>query len=265
MRRSPVKVLRLVAVAAAAAMIMAACGGESDGGTLEDTSWIVDRLQGADGSLESPVADTVLSAEFSTDVVSGFSGCNSYMGSFATDGNSFSAGPIAGTLRLCDPPAVSQQESRFLMLLESADRWRRDRDQLELRSGSDVLIAFSAATPPQLAGSSWTLLGYNNQADAIVSTTLDTEVTMMFDDTTASGSAGCNGYNSQYETSETALTFGAVASTRRICADPPGIMEQESLVLSNLELVRTFAVTEQGILEMYDESGTRLLRFLPAE
>jgi heat shock protein HslJ len=86
---------------------------------------------------------------------------------------------------------------------------------------------------------------------------------MAFDGDMAGGSAGCNDYTAGYEAADPSLTFGPAAATTQLCPDPEGIMEQEGLFLSDLEMVATYEVTAEGNLEMFDEAGTRLLQFQP--
>ena len=52
------------------------------------------------------------------DQVTGYSGCNQFMGSFTETGGGLSFGPIAGTRRMCE--SVMDQEMTFLQALESA-------------------------------------------------------------------------------------------------------------------------------------------------
>lgn len=52
------------------------------------------------------------------DQVTGYSGCNQFMGSFTETGGGLSFGPIAGTRRMCEN--VMDQEMTFLQALESA-------------------------------------------------------------------------------------------------------------------------------------------------
>lgn len=136
-------VRKLAGVVAGCVLLVAACssGGES----LEDTSWQVEMLRGADGSMTAPLPDTVLTADFTADEIAGEAGCNSYFGSYTTDGDSFSTGPLGSTQRFCDPPAVMDQEVAYLAALSEADQWNRDGDQLELLQGDEALVQFTSA------------------------------------------------------------------------------------------------------------------------
>ena len=54
-----------------------------------------------------------------------------------------------------------------------------------------------------------------------------------------SGSAGCNNFTSTYRLEGDKLSIGPAAATRRMCASPEGIMEQEQRFLNALETVAT--------------------------
>lgn len=243
-----------------AALLVAACGSSAD--SLADTSWQVETLRRTGESLIQPLPGTVLSADFSSDEISGLSGCNTFRGGYTTDGDAFGASALATTRRACSPDLVMDQETVYLSLVSLADRWERDGDQLELLRGTEPLIQFRIAEPTELAGSSWSLLAYNNQAEALVSVVSGTEVTMAFDDGKVTGSAGCNSFGADYEADAVSLKIGPAASTERACLEPAGVMEQELLFLGNLGLVATYEISADGILLMFDEAGTRLLQFV---
>jgi len=54
-----------------------------------------------------------------------------------------------------------------------------------------------------------------------------------------SGSAGCNNYSGTFTASGSSLRFGPAAATRKMCAQPEGVMEQEQQFLKALETVAT--------------------------
>jgi heat shock protein HslJ len=156
------------------------------------------------------------------------------------------------------------QEDNFLTLMMEADGWARTGDELELLRDGDVVVRFTLAVPIDLAGTSWSLLSYNDQAEALASTIIGTDVNLTFVDGTASGSAGCNNYNAQYEATEATLAFSPPVSTRMFCDTPAGVMEQEGLFLLDMEMVATYEVTADGNLNMFDGEGARLLQFTPS-
>ena len=94
-------------------------------------------------------------------------------------------------------------------------------------------------TQENLTGTSWRVTGYNNGRQAVVSVLSGTELKMAFSaDGRVSGSAGCNNFIGTYTVSGSALKFGPAATTRKLCARP-GVMEQEQQFLKALETVAT--------------------------
>lgn len=85
---------------------------ESATAGLDGTTW---QLRGfRDGDLFDPVPqDVEITLSFDGDSVHGSSGCNSYTGTLAIDGDVLNFGPLAGTKKLC-PPEIMEYEDRFL-------------------------------------------------------------------------------------------------------------------------------------------------------
>ena len=70
----------------------------------------------------------------------------------------------------------------------------------------------------------------------------ETTVTLIFtDNTTLSGSAGCNHYSARYTETGTAIAIGPAVSTLMYC-ETPGVMEQESAYLGLLDTAASFAI-----------------------
>lgn len=117
------------------------------------------------------------------------------------------------------------------------------------------------ATAPTalLDGTAWNLLSYEQDGsmrDALEGTT----VTLIFtDNTTLSGSAGCNHYSARYTETGTAIAIGPAVSTLMYC-ETPGVMEQESAYLGLLDTAASFAI-EGDTLTLRDINRTVILVF----
>ncbi len=102
--------------------------------------------------------------------------------------------------------------------------------------------------PTLLVGTQWDVIGYNNGKGGVVSVTLGTELSALFgEDGTLAGSAGCNNYNAAYQVDDASaaegeISIGPAASTRMMCPEPEGIMEQEALYLAALETAEVFRI-----------------------
>ena len=90
----------------------------------------------------------------------------------------------------------------------------------------------------------------------------DTEITAEFKDGQIAGSAGCNEYFASYERTEENISFGDAGSTRMMCNEPEGIMDQEGQYLASLATVESFRYA-QGGMQMMDASSTIVLGYRP--
>ena len=110
---------------------------------LEDTTWVLDSY-GEPGNLTAVIADIKITAEFisAEETVKGSAGCNSYFGSYELKGSKLSIpGPIGATERYCmEPEGVMDQEHDYLALLQSAESYEIDDNELQINCGSQVLI-----------------------------------------------------------------------------------------------------------------------------
>ena len=76
-----------------------------------------------------------------------------------------------------------------------------------------------------------------------------------FDETgSLSGSAGCNAYTATYTTDRGAIEIGKPAATRKACAEPDGIMEQEAAYLEALPTAVRYRVAGR-LLELLSAEG----------
>ncbi|NYT17265.1 MAG: META domain-containing protein [Methanomicrobiales archaeon] len=117
--------------------------------------------------------------------------------------------------------------------------------------------------PPEvtpLTGTSWTLIS-GLSGGGTWNVLPGTVITATFgEDGQVSGSAGCNNYFAPYQSRLNSLTVGTAATTRMYCENPTGVMNQETLYLSNLEGAATYAV-EGDLLMVYDTTGKTLLTY----
>lgn len=100
-----------------------------------------------------PAAENPLTATFESDRLSGFAGCNNFMGSFSSGNGEMAVGELATTMKICEQ-AVMDQEAFYLNALRSAERYEVNRQQeltisYLVREGSGVL-RFSPATTAQI-------------------------------------------------------------------------------------------------------------------
>ncbi|TCT33022.1 META domain-containing protein [Martelella mediterranea] len=112
------------------------CGGETMS-LLTGNAWMVETISG-----DTVGSDDVPTLEISSEGrISGFAGCNRYMGAFAIDGEgNLEVGPLAATNMACMGDMM-QLEDKFLPVLDSVDSLRFSEDgALILLSGGEPVI-----------------------------------------------------------------------------------------------------------------------------
>ena len=241
--------------AALLALALTACGEGGDGSghdpaALEASAWILS--EGIDVDAWEQAAPSI---GFDQGRVSGSNGCNSYGGSYETDGSSLSFGELAATMKACPPPA-DEVERAFMSQLEAASEWRTEDDELILGEG-DGELRFRAASPE----GSWRATSLL-QGDAVTGPLAGTEITAEIGDGTISGSSGCNDYSGTFETEGSTVAIGPVGGTEMACTSPAGVMEQEQAYLEALPQAAGFSL-EGGNLVLLTAQGTIVATFEP--
>jgi heat shock protein HslJ len=237
-----------LAVACGVLVSVTACGGSE---TEQDPA----ALQGEWSLAESSVAAVDVSlagitASFDGSRISGFSGVNQYTGTYTADADgSFSAGPLAATL-MAGPEALMDVEAAYLGMLETVETFAVDGERLTLTTEEGETLVFDVARTLELAGSSWSVTGFNNGKEAVVSVALDAELTLEFgEDGTVSGTAGVNTFSGTYDYGDGTISLGPLAAT--MMAGPDDLMEQEALYLAALEASASWEVVN-GVLYLRD-------------
>jgi heat shock protein HslJ len=255
----------LLAPAALAVNLLAACGGETDtpqattGLPLEATSWGLASFSDDAGELRQVPAGVTVTAQFDDGTVSGTGGCNRYSAGYEVDGSSLTIGPPAATLIACEEPQGSVEQAFFIALGETAS-YSTDESSLTLSDGDgEPLLVFDVAEPVSLTGTEWSATGVNNGKEAVVSLAEGTTLTATFaDDGTLSGSAGCNRFTGGYTTNGDSIEIGPLASTRKACE--PDVMTQEAAYLAALENATTVTI-DGSTLELRDADGALQVSF----
>jgi heat shock protein HslJ len=120
--------------------------------------------------------------------------------------------------------------------------------------------ATSTTSPAlQLEGTTWTLASLATET-GVNNTLPNTTITAIFDDGNVTGSSGCNRYFGSYQLNKTEIVIGQVGSTLMFCADPDGIMIQETTYLLLLKNVTSYAISNNE-LTLSDSLGNPQLVF----
>jgi heat shock protein HslJ len=228
---------------AAAVASVAALGGMTQAQaasppTLTGHTWQLTKL----GPVDQKKAG--ITARFMADgKVSGFSGCNSYNGAYTTSGGSISVSRrLAVTRKACARP-VMLQERLYLAALTAAKTYSIAGEVLKLGGRSGLTLAKLTVQSQSLAGTRWNVVNYNNGKQAVVSVLTGTTLTANFDTAGhVTGFAGCNNYNGPVQATAPKVSIGPLASTRKSCGAPAGVMEQESAYLAALATAATYSI-----------------------
>jgi heat shock protein HslJ len=250
----------LLSISLSAGLIaLTACGlnQNSEGGDLTGQTWVLTELSG-----KPVIPGSVVTAQFSSEgKLSGTAGCNRYMGSYSTSGNKISiSSPLASTLMMCEA-ALMSQETAYLNALGETQTYTISGDQLTLSGTGKTDLAIYHAQTQELAGTSWQAITYNNGKQAVTSVLNGTEITAEFaKDGTLSGNSGCNTYSGAYKVNGNEITIGPLASTKKLCNNPTGIMEQETQYLVALQTASTYLI-EGNSLELRTQDGALAVDF----
>ena len=123
-------------------------------------------------------------------------------------------------------------------------------------------LIFSACSGADVSldGSSWSLMSYKDNTGETVNVLPRSTTTVLFQANQVTGIAGCNNFNATYQTTRNKLSFGPVATTRKVCNTPLGIMQQENAFLAALDSTVSYKLSRNS-LEMIDSKGKTLLIF----
>lgn len=233
---------------------------------LVGTRWVVETYLNAGGELVEPLADKELTATFDLDRVSGESGCNNYFASYAVDGNALTISQAGSTLMACEPAELMQQEVDFLAALQSAATYTIDGDQLLIANAAgETVLTFRASQPTGLVGTAWTATMYNTGTEAVTNLMEGTTITANFtEDGKLDGSAGCNTYMTSYTLDGQNITIEPPATTRKLCPEPAGVMEQETAFVTMLPQAATYTISG-NTLELRTADGALITSFTAAQ
>ncbi len=108
----------------------------------------------------------------------------------------------------------------------------------------------------------WLLDSYTTPGSGFQTPLPGTEISARFGtDGSLSGSAGCNNYTGGFIAFDQTLRTSDLTSSRALCAEPEGVMEQEGTYLTLLRQASQMRISA-GQLEVFDSSGNRILVFI---
>jgi len=112
--------------------------------TLVGTPWNVVNYNNGNQATVSVEAGSVITLQFAAEgSVSGNASCNEYHGSFTTDGDTVTVGPLATTRMACQSDQLGAQETQYLTALQNAATYDITNGTLTIRdaAGASQVIA----------------------------------------------------------------------------------------------------------------------------
>lgn len=235
-------------------LIPSAAAAEGQASGIEGATWRLSHLTGLEDEQLAAVRGGV-TLRLEGGRLQAFGGCNRMAGAYSLAADRLRIGPLAGTMMAC-PQAQMQVENAFRTALAGDFAATVEDGRLRLAQGS-VTLTFVAEPPPRVDGVTWTVTGYNNGRQAVVSPLAGTTLTLSFDGGSVVGQAGCNGFRATAVIGDGRLDIGPIAATRKTCPGE-GVMEQERQFLAALESAKTWTI-ERGMLDVHRADGERVL------
>jgi heat shock protein HslJ len=227
--------------------------------SLEGSAWTLAWVPGF-----ALPAQPLATLRFEGGRASGSDGCNRYTTTFTHSGNQLQFGSKAAATLMACPPDVMQVANAFGALLYDTRSQRIEYDTLTLLGADGKPLAQLKAQADRLAGTSWQVTAVNNGRQAVAGVLAGTSLTMAFgSDGKLSGSAGCNNYHAAYRDDGGTLRIDRPAATRKMCAQPEGLMAQEAQFLAALASA-TSARREADRLELRTDTGALAISARPA-
>ena len=160
------------------------------------------------------------------------------------------------TMMACEPQVMAQ-EVAYLAMLDSVASYKVEGENLSLYDADKAEVATYEVVDQSLDGTSWLVISYNTGTEAVRSVILDTEITANFgEDGQITGNTSCNDYFGPYETEGDTISIGPLGTTRKMCAEPEGVMEQESAYLAALQTATMYRIEGQRMRMLTAEGAT---------
>jgi heat shock protein HslJ len=252
------KITTVTAVTTVALLTLAACGTESKDGTgsaagsgtaasdgggsgkagsaLTGALWGVDSVT-VDGKKTAAPAGATVEID-SKGLASARTGCNSMGAAVKVDGDTVTVGKMRTTLIGCEKELASFEKALGGAFSGKLKARIEDIGKSEGRSGGKRLtltatdgdsIALTSVPPAPLVGSDWTV---ESLTDGQTATSLPKGMEgkarfTVSKDGSVEGSLGCNTFRGSAQVTASTITFGALRTTRKLCAEPEMALERQ--------------------------------------
>jgi heat shock protein HslJ len=127
-----------------------------------------------------------------------------------------------------------------------------------MRASGSILTRNLQESDPRLLLAEWELTSFGTRPPIAGS-----RIALVFDEMSLGGYSGCNWYGGGYEASGKSLRVSGLMGTERACADPQGVMEQESRYLAALAKSELFQATQDELIVVADNGISLRFRRVP--
>lgn len=210
--------------------------------SVEDVKWVISTLEGKDMSdIKNHGKAIYFTLNSKDNRVNGYSGCNTFMGTYKLEGTQISFSQMASTRMAC--PDSDINESEILSVFETADNFTIADGKLSLNKARRAPLAVFAkeeANAP-IVEKYWKLKTLEGkEVKMSENQTRDIYFMLKNDDNRVVGFAGCNNITGSYTLQEgNRIRFDKMATTLMIC---PDVDVNESDFLKIFELADNYAI-----------------------
>ena len=243
---------------------------------LAGTQWRL--LAEGDWEEDAPAVTLVFLDDYRA---AGVAACRDYFATYgASEGRiGFPWMSMVGSSYVSCSDEIRSQEGRFTTDLSRARDYSVDKDEgssrLMIRTSRGKTLTFEPLLPAveSIADGNWVLKAFvkvhvtesGMRLLRVTNPLQGPEITMSFREGGVSGSAGCNSYSTQHSIGDAEIAFTSPRVTRRVCATPDGVMQQETRFLNLLPSLTKFHIYGERLF-IYAEDGRAMLFVLrPAE
>lgn len=214
--------------------------------SIENTKWIITTLKGQDMSDREKNGQVIyFTLDAETNRVNGYSGCNTFMGTYKLEeGNRISFSQMGTTRMSC--PDAKIDEAQILNIFETADNFTISNGKLALNKAKRAPLAeFKAGKMDHdpIVEKYWKLKTLEGK-DVKMADNQEREIffTLKSQENRVTGFAGCNSISGEYTLEEgNRIRFKNMATTMKMC---PDVDVNESEFLKIFELADNYTITD---------------------
>lgn len=213
--------------------------------SIENIKWVITTLEGQDMSnVENNGRTIYFTLDPENNRVNGYSGCNTFMGTYKSEGgNRISFSQLATTRMACPDSEIN--EAKILSVFETADNFTIADGTLSLNKARMAPLAMFVKEEGEapIVEKYWKLKTLEGQ-DVKMADNQEREIFIMLktEDNRVTGFAGCNTLTGEYTLEEgNRIRFSKMATTLKLC---PDVDVNESEFLKVFELADNYTIND---------------------